>query len=606
MISIVGGWMKGRIKILLVIGMLVISTFVVVVSSVYGKPVRQTGGEPKPAKKVVLDTDGDGIPNNVDPDDDNDGWTDADERLYGTDPLNPANYPLDTDGDHIPNIVDTDDDNDGYNDTVDAFPLDPKEWLDTDGDGIGNNADTDDDNDGYSDNVDAFPLDPKEWLDTDGDGVGNNADTDDDNDSWTDADEILYGTDPLNPADYPSDTGGNVIPDIIIPDIVDYDYDNDGYNDDVDAFPLDPTEWLDTDGDGVGNNADTDDDNDSWTDADEILYGTDPLNPADYPLMIRGNLGNVWEPTGENLVIAFNSLQENGELWIPSGTFTVTNNLCISKDGVKIHGAGDGTVIVFSNGARLLSSRYPTPTNDSKRWSMGPDNIQLDNFKFTGDGQLEMVLGNNTLVQNVKAENIYCMKPGAFRFILPTKVAEVSGLTVVGCSCYRVWWHGFSVNCALAGTYMIENVLFEDCASRYAGFEYEGRGPRGNGNWSVGFDFAENYYDAVMTIKDVIVRNCVAEYNWESGFHMEYTPTKINVLIENCVANYNGQKRNYLNTTGQTAYCAGFLSDDYSGVTIKDCVANYNTKHGYHLATCTTLVNCVGTGNWLGLCNKGC
>jgi hypothetical protein len=34
-----------------------------------------------------LDTDGDGIPDSIDPDDDNDGMTDVDEAIAGTDPL---------------------------------------------------------------------------------------------------------------------------------------------------------------------------------------------------------------------------------------------------------------------------------------------------------------------------------------------------------------------------------------------------------------------------------------------------------------------------------------------------------------------------------------
>ncbi len=82
----------------------------------------------------------------------------------------------DTDGDGLPNEVDPDDDNDGVNDEDDAFPLDPTETTDTDGDGIGNNADDDDDNDGVNDEDDAFPLDPTETLDSDGDGIGDNSD----------------------------------------------------------------------------------------------------------------------------------------------------------------------------------------------------------------------------------------------------------------------------------------------------------------------------------------------------------------------------------------------------------------------------------------------
>ena len=43
------------------------------------------------------------------------------------------------------------------------------------------------------------------------------------------------------------------------------DDDGDGVEDAVDLFPLDSTESVDTDGDGIGNNADRDDDGDGWS-----------------------------------------------------------------------------------------------------------------------------------------------------------------------------------------------------------------------------------------------------------------------------------------------------------------------------------------------------
>jgi hypothetical protein len=56
------------------------------------------------------------------------------------------------------------------------------------------------------------------------------------------------------------------------------DCDGDGVLDDDDAFPLDSTETLDTDADGTGNQADTDDDGDGLTDDAEInVHGTNPL-----------------------------------------------------------------------------------------------------------------------------------------------------------------------------------------------------------------------------------------------------------------------------------------------------------------------------------------
>lgn len=55
------------------------------------------------------------------------------------------------------------------------------------------------------------------------------------------------------------------------------DSDGDGVADGLDAFPLDPAETKDTDGDGIGNNADLDDDGDGMPDAWEIVNHLNPL-----------------------------------------------------------------------------------------------------------------------------------------------------------------------------------------------------------------------------------------------------------------------------------------------------------------------------------------
>lgn len=107
---------------------------------------------------VDIDSDGDGIPNAQDPDDDNDGTSDGNDA-FPNDPTESA----DTDKDGIGNNADDDDDGDGVVDIQDTFPADSKETADTDGDGIG-------------DNTDAFPYDPAETVDIDQDGLGDNAD----------------------------------------------------------------------------------------------------------------------------------------------------------------------------------------------------------------------------------------------------------------------------------------------------------------------------------------------------------------------------------------------------------------------------------------------
>jgi len=58
------------------------------------------------------------------------------------------------------------------------------------------------------------------------------------------------------------------------------DVDGDGTPNDTDAFPNDPEESVDTDGDGIGDNADPDDDNDDVDDADDA-FPLDPTETAD-------------------------------------------------------------------------------------------------------------------------------------------------------------------------------------------------------------------------------------------------------------------------------------------------------------------------------------
>ncbi|MCK5644376.1 MAG: right-handed parallel beta-helix repeat-containing protein, partial [Gammaproteobacteria bacterium] len=94
--------------------------------------------------------------------------------------------PGDADADGLHDNIDVDDDNDGIPDANDAFPFDPSENWDTDNDGIGDNSDLDDDNDGVPDFLDAFALFWGEWHDIDGDGVGDNTDDDSDNDGVPD------------------------------------------------------------------------------------------------------------------------------------------------------------------------------------------------------------------------------------------------------------------------------------------------------------------------------------------------------------------------------------------------------------------------------------
>lgn len=90
--------------------------------------------------------------------------------------------------------------------------------------------------------------------DSDADGIGDKIDSDDDNDGILDEQEIKLGINPLK-----ADTDG------------------DSVIDKADVFPLDKTEWRDTNNNGIGDNKDTDADGDGINNEDETkIYGTNP------------------------------------------------------------------------------------------------------------------------------------------------------------------------------------------------------------------------------------------------------------------------------------------------------------------------------------------
>ena len=240
----------------------------------------------------VTDLDGDGCQDSgEDLDDDNDGIDDEIDNC-------PTEY-----GESVwdrRGCVDTD--KDGWSNpddswpahpegTGDAFPIDPSQWADTDQDGYGDNSTgsnaddcmliagdsefdrrgcLDTDSDGFSDPdenwptvgctnqyglcADALPNEPTQWTDFDGDGFGDNFG----NKSWEDTrDEAWPGSYMFLAVDQdacPLVAGTSGIEGNDNVPMGCLDTDGDGWPDNMDVFPEDPTQYKDSDGDGYGDN----------------------------------------------------------------------------------------------------------------------------------------------------------------------------------------------------------------------------------------------------------------------------------------------------------------------------------------------------------------
>ena len=248
------------------------------------------------------DLDGDGCRDaDEDLDDDGDGFDDAADdcnKVAGTSTLGGYQGCVDSDGDGWADIEDScpnsfgnssmggflacpDSDGDGWADSDDDLPDDSTQWRDFDGDGYGDNPEgntpddcvdvsgtsvldrygcPDPDSDGYSsadsswsisDGADSFPADETQWSDWDEDGFGDNYG----NLSWSDRSSNWPGEYYQYARDQdacPTLSGNSWQDDILgCPDS-----DGDGWANFMDAFPADPEEYLDSDGDGVADGND--------------------------------------------------------------------------------------------------------------------------------------------------------------------------------------------------------------------------------------------------------------------------------------------------------------------------------------------------------------
>ena len=201
----------------------------------------------------VMDSDGDGIIDALDDDDDNDGIPTLTEGL------------VDTDGDGVSDHLDLDSDADGLSDGEEGV-------VDTDGDGSPDYRDVDDDGDG-------IPTVTEAGVDTDGDGLDDNLDLDSDDDGITDGEEGVVDTDGDGTPDYrDTDSDDDGVSDRI-EGVIDTDGDGTAdyrdVDDDNDGIPSVVEGTGDRDGDGISNRYDLDSDGDGVPDAEELLTDTD-------------------------------------------------------------------------------------------------------------------------------------------------------------------------------------------------------------------------------------------------------------------------------------------------------------------------------------------
>jgi uncharacterized repeat protein (TIGR01451 family) len=342
------------------------------------------------------DSDGDGIPNATDIDDDNDGILDGDE---GTGDLDgdgiPNRLDIDSDNDGLPDLLEsqggnpasvvypsgTDADGDGLDDAFDRAPSNPdptasrqdydkdgntaESPVDSDGDGKADFLDIDSDNDGVTDLDEAY--------DTSGDGVSDRAPTgtDSDGDGLDNAFDTFSNTTP-DPVRNTGSGGSNVAPlnsdGDSRPNHVDIDADNDGLTDFDEAY--------DTNGDGVADTTPSgaDADNDGMDD------GLDSSTSSVSPVTSRGDTptNSDGDPRANHLDVDSDNdgVTDRNEAYDTTGdgrADTTPSGVDADNDGMD--DAFDGS----STNPNPVTSRGDTPTNSDADGRANHLDIDADN-----------------------------------------------------------------------------------------------------------------------------------------------------------------------------------------------------------------------------------
>jgi hypothetical protein len=153
------------------------------------------------------------------------------------------------------------------------------------------------------------------------------------------------------------------------------DRDNDGVPDDQDAFPDDPKESLDTDKDGIGNNADPDDDNDGMPDVWETQYGLNPLDASDASQDKDGDtLSNLDEYKKGTDPTKKDDLQPV----VADLAVTLTNPSTITPDMLTKH-----TITVTNNGKAAADAVVLIVQSDAAEISLGKSRTEPVAFNLT-------------------------------------------------------------------------------------------------------------------------------------------------------------------------------------------------------------------------------
>ncbi|HQJ87588.1 MAG TPA: type IV pilin N-terminal domain-containing protein [Methanoregulaceae archaeon] len=309
------------------------------------------------------------------------------------------------------------------------------------------------------------------------------------------------------------------------------------------------------------------------------------------------------------------AIAEGGIVELLDGTFRCSGRITM-REHTTLWGQGSlsTTIETKANGG---SGYLPIAVSAEYVNLGGRDGDDMKGFTIRGNAFV-MVTRSHVRVHDIRAtcvdlDGVWHEASGNGMFFVwvapPVKV--IDDVEFWECHVVNSHTHGFNMNQDYSDGIprATTNIRFVNCRAVRCGFGRVGdpgvvTGNQSRSEWITGFDFHE-WQDLI----NLEVVNCIAEDNWESGFHLEpgarygsngenigpRTVSK-NIRFRDCFSSNNGQRNTY---TGHFFMSGYYLSRD---TRLTNCQSMHNRNSGYyvHSGANSSFVGCSDDGSTYG------
>ena len=271
------------------------------------------------------------------------------------------------------------------------------------------------------------------------------------------------------------------------------------------------------------------------------------------------------------------ALRRAGTVVLLEGTFHASRRVTV-PDHTALLGQGKGrTILEFENGA-----------DPYQPIEVASPYVTIRDLRLQGQGFIR-ISASHVRVRDVTATSMTgdgrrLPSGGNGMFFVWADRADVEDVEFYACTAYDCSTHGFNMNQDFSDRVprTIRATRFIDCYAALCGYGEAGgsRSP-----WITGFDLQES-----QDLVDCRVTNCIAESNWESGFHFEpgarldASGREIGprtrcegLVLEGCIAKNNGWR----NTDPDRFFMSGFYVHRNANLT--GCSAVHNRNAGFYV-----------------------